>query len=249
MSLRYERKYLVPNESMPALRRRLHPFVVHDPHSYITKKAIPQYTVRSIYLDSYDMECYIHKKSGIKLRRKLRIRGYNNNNDQSKVVFEIKRKTGDRLKKQRSVFYFRDMENLIRYSNIEDYILLNSHDGSNSMDNARRFFYHLRKKQYIPINLVVYEREAYFGRFDSGVRITLDKNIRSKLFPEFRDLYDDHALKPFFNSHFIMEIKYYTERMPVWARSILQEFKLRNDAISKYIIGYDVVRYNKNPIY
>ncbi|MGM0531344.1 MAG: VTC domain-containing protein [Bacteroidota bacterium] len=247
MALRYELKYLVPNELLPALRQRLLPFVVPDTNCYITNNSIFQYTVRSIYLDSHDMECYTHKKSGIKIRRKLRIRGYNELHNNSKVVFEIKRKTGGRIKKQRSIFYFRDLEKLIRYINIEDHIISNGNE--DSLNNAHRFFYHLKKKQYMPINLVVYEREAYFGRFDSGVRITLDKDIRSKLFPKFKNLYDNHGMKSFFNSHFVMEIKYFTDNMPVWARSIVQEFMLRNDAISKYIIGYDVVRYNENSIY
>jgi hypothetical protein len=247
MALRYELKYMVPNELMHSLRRRLSPFVVHDPNCNKTNNGIRQYTVRSIYLDSYDMECYHHKKSGIKIRRKLRIRGYNKFHNNSKVIFEIKRKTGGRIKKQRSAFYFRDLEKLFRFINIEDNIISNGDE--DALDSAHRFFYHLKKKQYIPINLVVYEREAYFGRLDNGVRITLDKNIRSKLFPEFKDLYNDHAMKPFFNSHFVMEIKYFTENMPVWARSIVQEFRLRNDAISKYIIGYDVARYNNKLIY
>jgi hypothetical protein len=37
--------------------------------------------------------------------------------------------------------------------------------------------------------------------------------------------------------------------MPAWARGIVQEFSLRNDAISKYTIGYDMARYNKKLTY
>lgn len=247
MALRYERKYLVPAEFIIPLRKRLNPFLQPDRNGHISHSGIHQYTVRSIYLDSHDMECYTQKESGIKLRRKLRIRGYNQYHAQSKVIFEIKRKIGGRIKKHRSMVYFENMEEVLRYGNLEDHIIRGNRE--DALDDARRFFYHLKKKQYTPSNLVVYEREAYFGRLDGGVRITFDKNIRSKVFPEYGELYNNNELKPLFNNHFVMEIKYYTNQMPTWAKSIVQEFRLRNDAISKYTIGYDVARYNKRLTY
>jgi hypothetical protein len=247
MALRYERKYLVPNELMVPLRKRLHPFVFHDKNSHITKNGVYQYSVRSIYLDSHDMECYTQKESGIKLRRKLRIRGYNNCHANSKVIFEIKRKIGGRIKKHRSMIYFKNLEEVIRFGNLENNVIRG--DREDAVDDARRFFYHLKKKQYSPSNLVVYEREAFQGRLDGGVRITFDKNIRSKIFPEYRELYSENELKPLFNNHFVLEIKYFTNQMPTWAKSIVQEFGLRNDAISKYTIGYDIARYNKKLTY
>jgi hypothetical protein len=247
MALRYEQKYLVPNDKMIALRKRLQPFLVADRNGHITPHGIHQYTVRSIYLDSHDMECYAQKESGIKLRRKLRIRGYNHQHSNSKVVFEIKRKIGDAIKKHRSMVHYRNLETVIRFGNLADHII--HEPGKDSLDDARRFFFHLKKKQYSPSNLVVYEREAYHGKLDWGVRITFDKNIRSKVFPKYSELFDDCGLKPLFNSHFVMEIKYFTNLMPAWARGIVQEFSLRNDAISKYTIGYDMARYNKKLTY
>ncbi len=248
MALRYERKYLVPIESMVALRRRLAPFVYADRNGRINKHGIHQYTVRSIYMDSHDMECYSQKESGIKLRRKLRIRGYNQQHAGSKVVFEIKRKIGGRIKKHRSMVYFKNLPEVLRFGNLEDHII-RSCEEEQALDDAKRFFYHLKKKQYAPSNLVAYEREAFHGRMDHGVRITFDKNIRSKVFPEYSELYSDTGLKPLFDHHFVMEIKYFTDQMPLWARSIVQEYRLRNDAISKYTIGYDVARYNKKLTY
>jgi hypothetical protein len=245
--LRYERKYLVPNEHMSALRQRILPFVTPDDYALPTEEGIFQYTVRSIYLDSYDMECYTQKESGIKLRRKLRIRGYNELDENSKVVLEIKRKIGNRIKKHRSTLMFSDLEAMLKYSNIEDHIINDKRE--EAMDDARRFFYHLKKKLYRPTNLIVYEREAFQGKIDGGVRITFDKNIRSKLFPKLESLYEDHNLKALFNDHFVLEIKYFTNEMPIWARAAVYDFKLRNDAISKYTIGYDVSRYNRKLTY
>ena len=245
--LRYERKYLVPNEIMDQLRHRLMAFVQPDIYAKKNEHGIHQYTVRSIYLDSLDMECYNQKESGIQLRRKLRIRGYNQKDSDSKVVLEIKRKIGNRIKKHRASLYFNDLDDMLRNARLEDVIITNQRE--EALDDARRFFFHLKKKQYRPSNLVVYEREAYQGKMDQGVRITFDKDIRSRLYPKLETLYNDRNLKRLFYNHFVLEIKYSTNEMPLWAKSLVQEFKLRNDAISKYTIGFDVSKFNKKLTY
>jgi hypothetical protein len=248
MVLRYERKYLMPNDLMDEFRQRLLPFVVPDDYSVKNEAGIYQYTVRSIYLDTRDIECYKQKGDGVELRRKLRIRGYNTMDADSKVILEIKRKIGNRIRKHRSTLYYKDLFELMRDPDLEKYIIQGSRK-QEAIDDARRFFYHLKRKQFSPANLIVYEREAYQGKIDKGVRITFDKNIRSKLYPKLEQLYDCCDLKPLFNNHFVLEIKYYTDQMPLWARSLVQEYKLRCDAISKYTIGYDVNKFNQKITY
>ncbi len=245
--LRYERKYLVPVELIDSLRKRLWAFVIPDKNAIKNENGIFQYTVRSIYFDTYDLECYHQKSDGLLLRRKLRIRGYNSLSPDSKVILEIKRKIGNRIKKHRSSLFFKDVNELFLKNDLEKFIIKGAR--GDSINEARRFFYHLKKSQFAPTNLVVYEREAYQGKIDNNVRITFDKNIRSKLSHKTELLYDDHNLKPLFNNSFVLEIKYFNDQMPVWARSIVQEFKLRNDAISKYTIGYDVPKFNKKLTY
>ncbi len=90
--LRYERKYLVPNSAMNQLRKRLLPFVLADKNTLPAPDGNTQYTVRSIYFDSRSLDFYDEKMEGLLLRRKFRIRGYNNCEPGSEVVFEIKEK-------------------------------------------------------------------------------------------------------------------------------------------------------------
>ena len=196
---------------------------------------------------SYNLECYHEKCDGLQFRRKLRIRGYNTLDAESKVILEIKRKIGSRIKKHRSILLFENLNKLLQNPDLDEYIIQGSR--VDAIDDARRFFFHLKKRQFAPTNLVVYEREAYQGKMDKGVRITIDKNIRSRLLPKMDSLYDDSNLKQLFNDHFVLEIKYFTDQMPIWARSLVQEFRLRNDAISKYTIGYDVNKHNKKLTY
>jgi len=235
--LRYERKYLVPNHLLDALRKRLAPFTVYDSFGITNKNNLKQYTVRSVYFDNRALDFYYEKGDGILLRRKFRIRTYNNQTEDSKVVFEIKRKIENRIKKYRAFASYNKLSQILENPDIERYIIPTKED---SYDDAKRFFYHYIKYQLVPTSLVVYEREAYFGKFDCDTRITFDKDIRSKINPEIADIYSESNLKHLFKSHFILEIKYYRDTMPNWARNIVGEFNLRHEALSKYTIGYDV---------
>jgi SPX domain protein involved in polyphosphate accumulation len=243
MQLRYERKYLVPYRIMESLRERIKPFTRSD--AYASKSALPypQYTVRSIYFDTPTLECHNEKTEGVELRKKFRIRCYNNYKPDAVAIFEIKSKIANRIKKYRAFTTFENVEDLLRTSDIQRYF---SHDESGrSVEDAQRFFFHLKKRNLRPTALIVYEREAYQGLLDPGVRITFDKNIRSKIYPEMAELFTEKRLTHLFSSHFILEIKYFTDDMPSWAKNLVQEFRLRNDALSKYTIGYDVnTKYN-----
>ena len=239
--LRVERKYLVPNQKIDLLRERLTPFVNTDKYAIKKDTGIYQYTVRSIYFDSKDLVCYAEKKEGLPHRRKFRIRGYNDLNGENNVVMEIKRKIHSRQKKYRSLVSFGNVEDLLMRGEIEKFIIVNGCN-KKALTDAGKFMFHIKKRQFIPTCLVTYEREAYTGKMNPEVRVTLDKNIRSRLYPSVNSLFNEEMMKPLFHNHFVLEIKYYRNEMPVWAKAIVQEFKLRNEAISKYSFGIDVNR-------
>lgn len=240
--LRYERKYLVPYELLDSFRARVKPFVRPDIYGNGNgngiSKFLPQYTVRSIYFDTRNLECHTEKTEGVELRKKFRIRTYNDYTDEAVAVFEIKKKLENRIYKYRSFADWEDVPLLMQTSDIERYI--HPDESGRSFDDASRFFFHVLKRKLSPTVLVVYEREAYHGVFDSGVRITFDKNIRSHLYPVITDMFKKRDLKHLYKKHFILEIKYFTEKMPSWIKSVVEEFKLRHQALSKYTIGFDV---------
>jgi hypothetical protein len=243
MQLRYERKYLVPYRIMDSLRERIRPFMSSDKYASLSGLDYPQYTVRSIYFDTPSLECHNEKTEGLELRKKFRIRSYNNYKPDAVAIFEIKSKIANRIRKFRAFTTFDNVEDLLKTSDVMRYF---GHDETGrSIEDAQRFFFHYKKRNLRPTVLVVYEREAYQGMLDPGVRITFDKNIRSKVYPLISELYTENKLTHLFSSHFILEIKYFTDEMPSWAKNIVHEFRLRNDALSKYTIGYDVnTRYN-----
>lgn len=89
-----------------------------------------------------------------------------------------------------------------------------------------------------PKVLITYEREALMGRDDQRLRVTFDLNVRSYVYPEFKDIFREADLKTINERCFILEIKF-DEWMPVWVRRIVAKFDLRQQSISKYCNGLD----------
>lgn len=232
MRLRYERKYLVPNTTLAGLRARIQPFVRPDSYS-LPVEGRPQYTVRSIYYDSIAHRALDEKMEGLKDRKKLRVRGYGMQTPESIIFLEIKRKLSDRIGKHRARLRYSDLQQLFDIGDTERLLLDSTHEG----DDAKRFLYNLHRHHMTPASLVVYDREAYHGLFDHGLRITFDKNIRTRLMPELTELWTETDLSQPWAGHFIFEVKYFESPMPLWVRSVLQEFGLRHEALSKYAEG------------
>jgi len=96
----------------------------------------------------------------------------------------------------------------------------------------------------LPVVLVVYEREALFGRFHPMLRLTFAKNVRSRLYPALSSLYCDRDTKFLTPGFFVFEVKFYLN-LPAWVRTLVQNFDLPRLAFSKYATGIDVHRVEK----
>jgi len=236
MKLRFEKKYLVPYTQLQALRERLAPFLRPDSFAGLEKYGYPEYTVRSIYFDSHDKKSVDEKIAGVEERKKLRIRGYDLENEGSKVFLEVKRKLGNRIYKTRALIPFSKTPDFLCFGPDNETVALL--EKQKQHDDALRFMFLLKKNNMAPLNLIVYEREAYHGKFNSDLRITFDKNIRSELYPSLRGLYHEGNLTYIWENHFILEVKYFDPPMPGFVKTIIEDFKLQSQALSKYVEGY-----------
>jgi len=228
--MRSELKYLVPKEALPRLRALLMPFMRLDRHGVGFENR--GYTVRSIYLDTATLRYFQEKEAGLKVRRKLRIRGYNDWRPGDWVFLEIKRKVEDKVHKNRAPVLFKDLTQLFATGDVASTIIRHPHYPE-ALADAHRFCFHLYRYNLRPTHLTVYEREAFLGRFDSSLRITFDRNLRGGYYPALADLYSESGLRHVYPGFFIMEVKYNT-RFPVWIRPMLAEYALRNRSLSKY---------------
>jgi hypothetical protein len=230
--LRYEYKFLVAKALLAPLRLRLLPFVKED--RYAMEQATHQYTVRSLYYDTPNRDFYYQKVDGVAARKKVRIRGYNLMRDDDLVYLEIKRKYGAFIDKQRIPVIKRNLAVLLATRDIEQYVHpLPNFD--HAPEVARQFFYHLYAHRLQPQLVIVYDREAYFSRFDQRLRLTFDKAVRFGDGPDAKALFSDRPLTLALKDHFVLEIKFHSG-LPDWCRSLVAEFQLQRMAVSKYTL-------------
>lgn len=233
--MRLEYKFLIPLNRLIELREAINPFVFLD--EYAEREKNNEYTVRSIYYDTMRLDDYRDKISGIKVRKKLRIRGYNEKNKESIVFLEVKRKSENYVSKNRAPLQCNNLELLLNTCDCESY-LLKKKNYLDVKNDAMRFFYLLKLKNCSPVALITYEREAYFSKHDTTLRITIDKNLRSAPLPKNSELYRNAGLKLAMPGYIIMEIKFFNG-FPHWLQKIISSFELNRRAISKYTICVD----------
>ncbi len=233
--MRFEYKYLVENSKLESLRQMILPFVDVDKFADASNKN--QYTVRSIYFDTANLDFYYEKIEGIKNRKKVRLRGYDLKEDNDVVFLEIKRKYDIPIVKYRAPVKYLDALDMINHKNINGQIITDIDFPLNN-ENSKRFFYQLFGKNLRPVILIIYEREAYQSKFDETVRITFDKNLRSKPFPAINELFTENKVRPALSKYFILEVKFNTH-FPGWINPVLARLSLKKQAASKYVMAID----------
>mgnify|MGYP003390214148 FL=1 len=233
--MRLEYKFLFSANKVEELREAIRPFVFMDEYAELEKNK--EYTVRSIYYDTMRLDDYRDKLAGIKIRKKLRIRGYNEKADESVVFLEVKRKYENHISKNRAPVLFTNLDLLLDSADCERF-LLKRKNFIDAKNDATKFFYLLKIKNCSPVALISYEREAYFSKHDSTLRITIDKNLRSKPLPQKANLFNEADLKYAMTGNFILEIKFFSG-FPSWLQRIVRRFELQRQAVSKYTICVD----------
>ena len=236
--MRYEFKYIVKNSDLDRLRSMILPFVTIDKFAEVDDNH--QYTVRSIYFDTSRFDFYYEKIEGIKNRKKVRLRGYDKVDGNNIVFFEIKRKYDIPIMKFRAPVKFEDALDMFRSRNINGQVVSNDFFPKGN-ENSKRFFYQVFSKNLRPVVLIVYEREAYQDKMDDTVRITLDKNIRSKAYPSLTNLFEEDKLSQALSGKFILEVKF-NNHFPSWLNPIISSLALRKQSASKYVISMDSSR-------
>ncbi|MBT3250448.1 MAG: polyphosphate polymerase domain-containing protein [Candidatus Marinimicrobia bacterium] len=239
--MRQEYKYLVSDDKIPFLREAIRPHVIPDDHVDIGHAE--DYTVRSIYYDDSHMTQYHKKLSGDRNRKKYRIRGYNEYDENNIVFLEIKRKHDLSILKNRAPVYFKNIYDLLITGNIAEFMRARP-DFPDAENNALRFLYNYYKLHLVPVVKVIYDREAYLFKFDHSGRVTFDKNLRGSIYPQLKNLYQDQKIKYAFRDQFILEIKS-NYGFPEWAVPIIAELGVKRQALSKFTICIDM---NKSAI-
>ncbi|MCF7805733.1 MAG: polyphosphate polymerase domain-containing protein [Candidatus Marinimicrobia bacterium] len=229
---RLEYKYLIPENRLDEIREYIRPYVKIDP--YAKRTGDDQYTVKSIYFDTMSLDAYYNKLSGIKVRKKFRIRGYDAVRDDSLTFLEIKRKDVNVISKNRAPVLRANLKPLLNTGDIEAYVYTNN-GVQDPAGQAMPFLYYYTRRDLRPAIKVIYDREAFVYKFDRNLRITFDKVLRSSLDTDITSMGDESGTVKALKGHFIMEVKTFT-RYPTWLRYLIAELDITHEALSKYTI-------------
>lgn len=246
--MRYEYKYFVPYSKLDLLRKLVSPFMNVDKHA--AQNDGNHYTVRSIYFDNQDFDFYVEKMDHIKHRKKVRLRGYDKGNADSRVFLEIKRKYEMPIMKNRAPLTFDQSLGIFENRYKVDDVVSNSKKFPNAVDDAKRFFYQINTLRLKPVVTVAYEREPFVEKVDTpnNLRVTFDKHLRSSPFPTVDQLYDEPRVKYSIEGFLILEVKF-NQYYPSWMKPIIGVLGVRWQSASKYCISIDehnlVNRYSK----
>lgn len=228
---RFELKYIIPESLALSIRDYVQPYLAPD--NYAAGSADFSYPIHNIYLDSDNLEIYHQSINGDKNRYKLRMRFYDDNPD-SPVFFEIKRRMNDVILKSRCGVR-RTAIPLVFAGHIPDMSETLS-GNARDINTLERFCVLMNELGAKPKSHIGYMREAWVSVQDNSVRVTMDRSVRSE--PQFTTAPSTTMVDPtiVFGNDVVLELKF-TDRFPSWLRELVRAFGLVRSGGAKYVGG------------
>jgi len=224
---RWELKYVVTIKQMYQLMGAVEPYVVMDENG---NDGV--YKIKSLYFDSYDFRYYHEKINGNKFRQKVRLRGYGDIKNDDDVFFEIKQRYNSTVQKRRVGLKLDDA-----YELIDDELMDKDKYSKKKLKVLEEIKYLSSMHSLQPKAIVSYDRKAYMGKYEDGLRITFDTNLKCRktnmnLEQKSSEQYFIHP------GYAVLEIKT-NEKVPIWLISIIQRFSVEAERVSKYCLSVE----------
>lgn len=218
---RYEIKYLLTDKQRQQFLEAYSDMLHRDRYG--------KYTICNLYLDTEDFYFIEHSLDKPVYKEKLRIRSYGNVSDESQVFFEIKKKYNKVVYKRRITIPLSEAMNYI-----ENGIKPTSLEGYSANQIFEEIDYLVKKYMPSPKLYLAYDREAFYVKDHPALRITFDKNIRSR----WNDLTLKHdmgteLLDTGIDNYSLMEIKC-PGALPAELAAVLSKLKIYPASFSKY---------------
>ena len=219
---RREFKYLIPTHALDRIRRGLQGIASLDQHTGPSG----DYEIRSLYLDTHDRRLFHANEREAHERYKVRVRCYPGVQE-APYFLEVKRRTGDVIRKTRVPVATRDWPRILR------------DPGHHAKASAFADLCDYRDLR--PSSLVTYRREAWVSDLDDYARVTFDSRIccapanRWSLEPNttaWRPV--DHRIGTRTTQGItVVEMKF-AGAAPIWMHRLVQRLDLIRFAFSKY---------------
>jgi hypothetical protein len=222
---RYEQKYLISDAQYQKLQRALSDYMQLDEYNQQDET----YAISNIYYDTVDNNLIRTSLAKPKYKEKLRMRAYGVPKLDTKVFVENKKKVGGLVNKRRSTmklyeaYWFLD-GNGVQRQNYMNWQVVGELD------------YMLQHYTLQPALYLAYDRRAYFGVGQHDLRVSFDKNIRTRR-TDLRLELGDYGEPLLDDGIWLMEIKV-AQSIPVWLCKILSEYRIYPVSFSKYGAEY-----------
>ena len=223
---RYELKYLLTKGQKEKVLRAMEP--------YMTLDAYGRTTIRNVYFDTDSYRLIRRSIEKPAYKEKLRIRSYNQAEPDSTVFVELK-------KKYKKVVYKRRVS--LPEKEAMEWMLGGPRCHSNSQI-AEEVDYFLEYYQFLhPAAFLSYEREAFYCKDHSDLRVTFDDTIlcRQEDLSLESDVYGTPLLP---EDMVLMEIKC-SGGIPMWMTHVLSREHIYQTSFSKYGTAYQTMIFPK----
>ncbi|HAJ79722.1 MAG TPA: hypothetical protein DCO75_08110 [Fibrobacteres bacterium] len=232
---RFELKYTIPVSFVEPISKFVSPYCSLDKYSEISSDKF--YIINSLYFDTPDFLFLRQRRLRTENRFNMRIRSYGES-PTPPYFLEIKQRRGDTVKKYRAKVFD---ENLEAMCNDPESVFSEKDDKN---ENNRELFRRtLLKYNARPVVLVQYKRKAYISDIDDYARVTFDIGLSSMPPPltGYQPEPDNGEITPCdvqtcFDSGccVILELKCYTNFVPLWMIDMVRTFELKRRSFSKY---------------
>ena len=215
---RIEKKYLLTESQYEALFQRI--------GSHLRPDEFGRSTVLSLYLDTPDHRIIRNSIEAVDYKEKLRLRSYGTAAADSRVFLELKKKFGGVVYKRRASMTLAEAERYLRtgVKPFESQIM-------SEIDWAMKLYGRPQGAM-----LIACEREAWFDEEHPDLRLTFDRNIRSRE-NELRLDKGSAGVNLLPKDTVLLEIKT-AGAMPLWLAQALDEEGILPGSFSKYGTAY-----------
>lgn len=212
---RFEKKYLLDDKQFKMIKERL--------MNYVKPDAFYQSRIRSIYYDTDSNEMITRSIEKPEYKEKIRIRSYDEANDDDKIFVEFKKKFDGIVYKRRTKALCKDVIDDIYTCQFADKQI------SDELKYALSHYEHLHPSVYIGCN-----RTSFVSKDDSDLRITFDTDITYRM--NDLNLHSSVKDKPVTDKT-VMELKV-KDAIPLWLSEILDEANAYPRGFSKVGTAY-----------
>ncbi len=224
---RVEKKYLLDARSFEYVLSGIKNYMHMDKYNIGGE----YYTLCSLYYDTDDKRFIRHSLSQPVYKEKLRLRSYGVPDENTKVYLEMKKKFKGTVNKRRSAFYYHEAMDFLEKREMPEIL---PHMNGQVIKELCEF---LKENPGIkPSCLVAYDRLAFFSNEDKNLRVSFDKDIRTRSY-DLNLLNGDYGEALIEPDMRLMEIKA-VGGYPLWLVKILSDCEIRKSRFSKYGKAY-----------